>query len=84
VAKLHEGTSLWWYLPSRNKKSARLNLESPDGVDIVKRLAAEANVVIENLRPGGLTDTMHVHFGRVVRITEPVQSVKKLRALVIV
>ncbi|MDN7180895.1 CoA transferase [Caballeronia sp. SEWSISQ10-4 2] len=52
--KLHEGTSLWWYLQSRNKKSVCVNLKSPDGVDVVKRLAADADVVIENLRPGAL------------------------------
>ena len=52
--KLHEGTSLWWYLQSRNKKSICVNLKSADGVDIVKRLAADADVVIENLRPGAL------------------------------
>ena len=52
--KLHEGTSLWWYLQSRNKKSVCVNLKSADGIDIVKRLAAEADVVIENLRPGAL------------------------------
>ncbi|KLU26296.1 carnitine dehydratase [Caballeronia mineralivorans PML1(12)] len=52
--KLHEGTSLWWYLQSRNKKSVCVNLKSPDGVDVVKRLAAHADVVIENLRPGAL------------------------------
>ncbi|ASW03234.1 CaiB/BaiF CoA transferase family protein [Paraburkholderia aromaticivorans] len=52
--KLHEGTSLWWYLQSRNKKSICLNLKSADGVDIVKRLAADADIIIENLRPGAL------------------------------
>jgi crotonobetainyl-CoA:carnitine CoA-transferase CaiB-like acyl-CoA transferase len=52
--KLHEGTSLWWYLQSRNKKSVCVNLKSTDGVEIVKRLAADADVVIENLRPGAL------------------------------
>ena len=52
--KLHEGTSLWWYLQSRNKKSVCVNLKSPDGVEVVKRLAADADVVIENLRPGAL------------------------------
>ncbi|MGY6256353.1 CaiB/BaiF CoA transferase family protein [Paraburkholderia caledonica] len=52
--KLHEGTSLWWYLQSRNKKSVCVNLKSADGVEIVKRLAAEADVIIENLRPGAL------------------------------
>ena len=52
--KLHEGTSLWWYLQSRNKKSICVNLKSPDGVDIVRKLAADADIVIENLRPGAL------------------------------
>jgi crotonobetainyl-CoA:carnitine CoA-transferase CaiB-like acyl-CoA transferase len=52
--KLHQGTSLWWYLQSRNKKSLSLNLKSPEGIDIVKRLAESADVLIENLRPGAL------------------------------
>ena len=52
--KLHEGTSLWWYLQSRNKKSLSLNLKAPEGVEIVKRLAESADVLIENLRPGAL------------------------------
>ncbi|MGF6541067.1 CaiB/BaiF CoA transferase family protein [Paraburkholderia youngii] len=52
--KLHEGTSLWWYLQSRNKKSVCVNLKSADGVEVVKRLAADADVIIENLRPGTL------------------------------
>ncbi|CDY75203.1 L-carnitine dehydratase/bile acid-inducible protein F [Caballeronia glathei] len=52
--KLHEGTSLWWYLQSRNKKSVCVNLKSADGIEIVKRLAKDADIVIENLRPGAL------------------------------
>ncbi len=52
--KMHEGTSLWWYLQSRNKKSIAVNLKSPDGLDVVKQLAKSADVVIENFRPGGL------------------------------
>lgn len=52
--KLHEGTSLWWYLQSRNKKSIALNLKSAFGIDIVKQLAESADVLIENLRPGAL------------------------------
>ncbi|NVH72402.1 CoA transferase [Paraburkholderia sp. JPY432] len=52
--KLHEGTSLWWYLQSRNKKSVCVNLKSADGVEVVKRLSADADVIIENLRPGAL------------------------------
>ncbi|MBK5001416.1 CoA transferase [Pseudomonas sp. S31] len=52
--KLHEGTSLWWYLQSRNKKSLALDLKAAEGLDIVKRLLAETDVLIENLRPGAL------------------------------
>ena len=52
--KLHEGTSLWWYLQSRNKKSLALNLKSPEGIELVKQLATSADVLIENLRPGTL------------------------------
>lgn len=52
--KLHEGTSLWWYAQSRNKKSVTLDLKSPEAQEIVRKLAAEADVVIENFRPGTL------------------------------
>ena len=52
--KLHDGTSLWWFLQSRNKKSLVLDLKSAHGREVALRLAASADVVIENLRPGGL------------------------------
>lgn len=52
--KLHRGTSLWWYLQSRNKKSVALDLKSREGLAIAKALAAKADVVIENYRPGVL------------------------------
>ncbi len=52
--KMHEGTSLWWSLQSRNKKSIAVNLKSPDGLAIVRDLARSADVVVENFRPGGL------------------------------
>ena len=52
--KLHEGTSLWWYLQSRNKKSLALDLKSAEGLDLIKQLLGDADVLIENLRPGGL------------------------------
>jgi crotonobetainyl-CoA:carnitine CoA-transferase CaiB-like acyl-CoA transferase len=51
---LHEGTSLWWYVQSRNKKSVCLDLRSEECRDIVCRLATEVDVVIENFRPGTL------------------------------
>ena len=52
--KLHEGTSLWWYSQSRNKKSMTLDLKSEEAQDIVRQLAATATIVIENFRPGTL------------------------------
>lgn len=52
--KLYEGTSLWWFVQARNKKSLTLNLKHPDGLDILKQLLAEADILIENFRPGVL------------------------------
>jgi crotonobetainyl-CoA:carnitine CoA-transferase CaiB-like acyl-CoA transferase len=52
--KLHEGTSLWWYVQSRNKKSVSLDLKCEEGRSIVCRLVAEIDVLIENFRPGTL------------------------------
>lgn len=52
--KLHKGTSLWWYSQSRNKKSMTLNLKSPEGQQIVRDLVKDADIVIENFRPGTL------------------------------
>ena len=50
--KLHQGTSLWWYLQARNKKSVTVNLKAEEGQEIVRRLARNADIVIENFRPG--------------------------------
>jgi len=52
--KLHEGTSLWWSVQARNKRSFTANLKDPDGLAAVRKLAAEANIVVENFRPGVL------------------------------
>jgi formyl-CoA transferase len=49
---LHDGTSVWWQVQSRNKKSVVLDLRSDDGRNAVRALAAEADVLIENFRPG--------------------------------
>jgi formyl-CoA transferase len=52
--KLHRGTSLWWYVQNRNKKSVTADLRLPEGQEIVRRIARDADVVIENFRPGTL------------------------------
>jgi crotonobetainyl-CoA:carnitine CoA-transferase CaiB-like acyl-CoA transferase len=52
--KLYKGTSLWWYLQSRNKQSIALDLKTPEGIEIVRKLAAECDVLIENYKVGDL------------------------------
>jgi formyl-CoA transferase len=51
---LKDGTSVWWQVQSRNKRSVALDLKSPEAQDIVRKLAAEADVLIENFRPGAM------------------------------
>jgi formyl-CoA transferase len=46
------GTSLWWAVQARNKKSVTVNLKAEEGKEIVRRLASEADIVVENFRPG--------------------------------
>jgi formyl-CoA transferase len=52
--KLYQGTSLWWYAQARNKKSVTLDLKQPEAQEIVRKLAKEADVVVENFRPGAM------------------------------
>lgn len=51
---LKDGTSLWWSVQSRNKKSLTLNMKSEKGREIARQLALEADIIIENYRPGVL------------------------------
>lgn len=51
---VEDGTSLWWHVQSRNKRSVALDLRTPEGQELVRRLAAEADVIVENFRPGTL------------------------------
>ena len=48
------GMSLWWPVVARNKKSVTANLRDPRGQDLVRQLAAQADVLLENFRPGTL------------------------------
>ncbi len=50
--KLYQGTSLWWFVQARNKQSLTLNLKHDAGKRILRQLVAEADIVIENFRPG--------------------------------
>jgi formyl-CoA transferase len=52
--RLHQGTSLWWAVQSRNKKSVTVNLKAEAGQEVVRRLVREADIVVENFRPGAL------------------------------
>lgn len=47
-----DGHGLWWKMLSRNKRAATLDLSSPEGQDVLRRLAVDADVVVENFRPG--------------------------------
>ena len=51
---LKDGTSLWWSVQARNKKSLTLNMKNPRAQEIALRLALEADIIIENYRPGVL------------------------------
>jgi formyl-CoA transferase len=51
---LKDGTSIWWQVQSRNKRSLSLDLREAEAQDIVRTLLKEADVLIENFRPGTL------------------------------
>ncbi|MBA0051016.1 CoA transferase [Streptomyces sp. AJS327] len=49
-----DGVGLWWKLLGRNKRNLTLDLSSPGGREVLLRLVAESDVVVENFRPGTL------------------------------
>lgn len=49
---LRDGTSLWWYSLARNKKSVAVDLQKTEGRGLIKQLATESDVLIENFKPG--------------------------------
>ena len=51
---LKDGTSLWWHVQSRNKRSVAVDLRKPDGQAIARALMQRADIVVENFRPGTL------------------------------
>jgi succinyl-CoA:(S)-malate CoA-transferase subunit A/succinyl-CoA:(S)-malate CoA-transferase subunit B len=54
LGMMKEGTSLWWRVEARNKKTITLDLRKPAGKDLLKRLVDRSDVLIENFRPGTL------------------------------
>ena len=52
--KMDGDTSLWWYSQSRNKKSLTLNLKDPDAQAVLRDLVKDADILVENFRPGTL------------------------------
>jgi len=51
---LHDGTSVWWAAHARNKRSVTLDLRQPEGQEIIRKLAQDADILIENFRPGAM------------------------------
>ena len=49
-----DGVGLWWKMLGRNKRCVTLSMSTPEGAELFKKLAREADVVIENFRPGTL------------------------------
>lgn len=51
---MHEGTSVWWAAHARNKRSITVDLRQPEGQDLIRALAKDADIIIENFRPGAM------------------------------
>lgn len=54
MGRRHQGKSLWWASMHRNKETIAVNMKSPEGLAAVKKLAAKADIVVENFKPGVL------------------------------
>ncbi len=70
--KQKDGVSLWWQEISRNKRTIGLDLSQPEGAQVFLRMVKDADVVVENFRPGTLErwgigpDVLHAHNPRLV------------------
>ncbi len=70
--KQKDGVSLWWKEISRNKRTIGLDLSQPEGAQVFLRMVKDADVVVENFRPGTLErwgigpDVLHAHNPRLV------------------
>ena len=71
---LHDGTSVWWQVQSRNKRSVCLDLRTPEDQQTLRALAADADVLIENFKPGTLErwglgwDALHARNPRLIML----------------
>ena len=67
--------NLWYSSENRNKKCITLNLKDPDGVKIMKKLLADADIFVENFRPGALGrlglawEDLHKEFPRLIHVS---------------
>jgi formyl-CoA transferase len=73
--KLRDGTSVWWDAQSRNKESVCIDLRTPEGQALVLELLRDADVLIENFRPGSMEswglgwETLHALNPRLVMLS---------------
>ncbi len=51
---LHAGTSVWWQVQSRNKRSLTLDLRQPEAQELIRKLVMDTDVIVENFKPGTL------------------------------
>ncbi|MBX3521890.1 MAG: CoA transferase [Xanthobacteraceae bacterium] len=56
IGQFKNKESLWWRVTSRNKLLAAVNMKTPEGIAIVRRLVEKADVLVENFRPGRLAE----------------------------
>ncbi len=54
LAPHKDGAPLWWKVTNRNKRGITLDLRRPEGRDLLARLVGDADVLVENFRPGTL------------------------------
>ena len=73
--KLRDGTSVWWDAQSRNKESVCIDLRVPEGQALVRELVRDADVLIENFRPGSMEawglgwETLHALNPRLIMLS---------------